>query len=457
MALNITLNALPNASSPIYDGGYLTGSRPAMRTFRHGDAFTITGNYGNMSSVRTFLGGVWESTAIDATPANITNWTFDNTAGAPVVIKEDGTRGKVLYGNNSNNNLNSAIRYQIPGGVSENRRMFTTHVTKGNLRLNGLKYNLNHQTKHFRFNPTNSVTDYNPDLKWHRWEDSSSLLISTATGIGNVDYSTFPPKNDNKWYRMELFFNPGTQGNIDGTIVARIHHNGQTIIVHNDQTFGAYGDASRHTSYVEQYYYGNFNGHVRIGEFTVGTIANNYTYRINTTGYAAQYISSSLATELEILNGIRDAVLNNTNQSHTAYVSGNKVIVAPIDPNDIYSAFSFNNGGSTNSVITNPYYEGPKPTTLETWRDDHCLQAGNSSVDGWERIELRTAVDETNSLHREQQILTSWTIGGGISGTINTGGLPKGRHELYLCAITDVNAAGKDVVVYSELVAVVVN
>lgn len=458
MAVNISLNAVANGNSPLFDSKYMAGDRPALRTFNHGDAFTIAGNYGTMNSVRTFLGGAtgpWETTAIGATPANITNWAFDYTAGGAVVVKKDPTRGKVLYGNNTLG-LNAAIRYQIPGVISENRRVFTTHLVKSNVRRDGVKYTFNHQTKHFRFNPTNSVSDNNPDLKWHSWEDGLSYIISTANTVGVADTRSFAPKNDNEWYRMELFINAGTQGGTNGRLIARVHHNGVTSIVHLLNAYACYGDVARHTSYVEQYYYGNFNGHVKNGEFSVGTVANNYTYRITATGWTAEYISSSNANETEILIGMRDAVINHPSGTRVAHIVGNKVVVTPIDPNDLVFAAFYSNGGSTNSTVGNPYFEEPTATTIEQCRDDQCVQAGSSSTDGWERVELRSVVDEATSAIREQQILSTWTSSG-IGGTINVGGLPKGRHELYLCAISDIDATGKDVIVYSELVAIMVN
>lgn len=96
----------------------------------------------------------------------------------------------------------------------------------------------------------------------------------------------------------------------------------------------------------------------------------------------------------------------------------------------------------------------PKPQTREVYSDDSRVIVGNSANMGWKRIELRDAVDLKNATIREVQSWDSWN--GGISLRLNTGGLPRGEHDLFLVVIDGVDADGWDVVSSSQAIRVVV-
>jgi chitodextrinase len=101
----------------------------------------------------------------------------------------------------------------------------------------------------------------------------------------------------------------------------------------------------------------------------------------------------------------------------------------------------FGNFGQREDGVDNPL---PKPQVRELYSDDSRVIVGNDAVSGWERIELRDTVSLQTAKLRELQ---SWRVWDGrIELTLNTGGLPRGVHDLHLVVISGLDADGLDIV-----------
>lgn len=104
----------------------------------------------------------------------------------------------------------------------------------------------------------------------------------------------------------------------------------------------------------------------------------------------------------------------------------------------------FGNFGQREDGVDNQL---PKPQVRELYSDDSRVIVGNDATSGWQRIELRDAVDLQSAKVRELQSWTSWN--GRVDITLNTGGLARGVHDLFLVVISGVDANGWDVVSHS--------
>lgn len=94
----------------------------------------------------------------------------------------------------------------------------------------------------------------------------------------------------------------------------------------------------------------------------------------------------------------------------------------------------------------------PRPQVRELWSDDSLVQIGLDASSGWQRVELRDAVDLRDAGIRELQ---GWRIeGGDVVTTLNTGGIAPGEHALYLVMIDGVDADGWDQVLAAHPVLV---
>ncbi|WP_159666342.1 hypothetical protein [Andreprevotia sp. IGB-42] len=102
----------------------------------------------------------------------------------------------------------------------------------------------------------------------------------------------------------------------------------------------------------------------------------------------------------------------------------------------------FGNFGQREDGVDNPL---PKPDVRQVYSDDSRILISNDNQPAWKRVELRDSVDLHDATVRELQDWTVWS--GGIQVKLNTGGLPKGRHRLYLVVIEGVDANGWDNVV----------
>ena len=97
----------------------------------------------------------------------------------------------------------------------------------------------------------------------------------------------------------------------------------------------------------------------------------------------------------------------------------------------------------------------PKPQVRELYSDDSRVIVGNDAVSGWQRIELRDTVSLQTAKLRELQ---SWRVWDGrIEFKLNTGGLPRGLHDMHLVVISGLDADGLDVVQQSIPVRVQVD
>ncbi|KZT14197.1 hypothetical protein A1D30_19550 [Acidovorax sp. GW101-3H11] len=112
----------------------------------------------------------------------------------------------------------------------------------------------------------------------------------------------------------------------------------------------------------------------------------------------------------------------------------------------------FGNFGQREDGVDNKL---PKPQVRELYSDDSRVIVGNDATSGWQRIELRDAVDLQSATVRELQSWTSWN--GRVDLTLNTGGLARGVHDLFLVVISGADANGWDVVSHSVPVRVQVD
>ncbi len=94
----------------------------------------------------------------------------------------------------------------------------------------------------------------------------------------------------------------------------------------------------------------------------------------------------------------------------------------------------------------------PHPDTRELYSDDSRIIVGTTPETGRRRIELRDAIDLRQATVRELQSWTDWN--GSITLNLNAGGLPQGRHDLFLVVIDGVDTDGWDNVVASQPVTV---
>lgn len=112
----------------------------------------------------------------------------------------------------------------------------------------------------------------------------------------------------------------------------------------------------------------------------------------------------------------------------------------------------FGNFGQREDGVDNPL---PKPQVRELYSDDSRVIIGNDATSGWKRVELRDTVSLQSAKVREVQAWTSWN--GRIELSLNTGGLPRGTHDLHLVVVNGVDANGWDVVTHSQPIRVQVD
>lgn len=112
----------------------------------------------------------------------------------------------------------------------------------------------------------------------------------------------------------------------------------------------------------------------------------------------------------------------------------------------------FGNWGQFEDGVDN---NKPRPNTRELYSDDSRVIVGNTPNDGWKRVELRDKPALADASLREIQDWTNWN--NSITVKLNTGGLPKGQHDLYLVVIDGVDTNGWDNVVDSKPIRVVVD
>lgn len=111
----------------------------------------------------------------------------------------------------------------------------------------------------------------------------------------------------------------------------------------------------------------------------------------------------------------------------------------------------FGNFGQVEDGVDNKL---PKPNLRELYSDDSRIIIGNTTNMGWKRVELRDKPALADATLRELQDWSNWN--NSISVKLNTGGLPKGQHDLYLVVIDGVDSNGWDNVVDSKSIRVLV-
>lgn len=112
----------------------------------------------------------------------------------------------------------------------------------------------------------------------------------------------------------------------------------------------------------------------------------------------------------------------------------------------------FGNFGQIEDGVDNTL---PKPDTRELYSDDSRVIVGRAAGQGWQRVELRDSIALQAATVRELQDWSAWQ--GDITLRLNTGGLPPGRHALYLVVIDGVDAQGWDRVIHSAPISVQVD
>lgn len=103
--------------------------------------------------------------------------------------------------------------------------------------------------------------------------------------------------------------------------------------------------------------------------------------------------------------------------------------------------------GNFSQLEAGPDNALPRPDVRELYSDDSQVIVGQAAGMGWKRVELRDQVDLREASVREVQDWDSWN--GNITLRLNTGGLPAGRHALYLVVVDGVDAKGWDQVIHS--------
>ena len=437
---------LANADDPIWDSSYPTGNRPSgniSSPYVHGSEFRITETLTPKTFTNTFLGGsggIIESTAVSATPANASNWVFDQPNGVAATVYNDAARGKVLYSDQAPDGfIDSCIRYNYNGALLANNCMYFSYKVKRNVTLSGVPYTYDYQTKQFRLNYINDINDNTTlDFKWHYWKNSGNAIYVNSNGGGSISYAGTVPSNLNAWQLVECFIYTGTNNVADAQFITRVHDSSGTTIASKKQNFLFYSNGNKINWLIDQNYFGNFNQLTQTAIITFTTVADNTTYGITRTGGTSTINSGVGATVASVIAAL---VAKLTADYPTwTIISDATTITMELLPHDYTTNYYFTGVGcSVNNVVT----QLPKPDVRQTWRDDHYTVW---SSDGYYRVELRDNLDESLCTIRETQKAILWSATE-IRGYINKGGISSGLQQLYLVALSGVDyATGKDIV-----------
>lgn len=437
---------LTNADDPIWDSAYPAGNRPTgdMATpYVHGSPFRITANSTAKTFTSTFLGGsggAIESLSVGATPANASNWVFDQPNGVAATVYNDTARGKVLYADQSATNaLDSAIRYDYAGRVLANSCLYFSYWVKRKVTLFGVPYTYDFQTKQFRLNYENDIQDNTIlDFKWHFWKNSGNAIYVNSNGGGSISYAGTVPSNLETWELMECFFYTGANNVADAQFITRVHNSSGTTMASKKQNFLFYSNGNKINWLIDQNYFGNFNQLTQTAIITFSTVADNTTYGVTRTGGTSTINSGVGATVASVIAAL--VVKLTTDYPTWTITSDATTITMELLPHDYTTNYYFTGiGCSANNVVT----QLPKPDVRQTWRDDHYT---SWSTDGYYRTELRDNLDEALCTIRETQGTLLWSATE-VRGNINMGGIPAGLRQLYLVALSGVDyTTGKDVV-----------
>ncbi|GAA5165002.1 hypothetical protein GCM10025770_19830 [Viridibacterium curvum] len=250
-----------NSTSSSASSAQLT---PAQASYRHGDTLTITQAGGNPQVIHTFLGGaggVIESPALGAKPANGQGWAFDQLGG-PTTIANDAVRGKVLFTPEHDASYNATRRFDPGAPIAEQRYFYKAHWVRNVMTMGGVPYAKSYQWKHERISWQDSVVDTDCEIKVHDLFNNSGGQINfvNRSAASKSTYYTGSTVADNAgWTLMEIMVFTGTQGLNDGKVITRAHHGGETRVRLNRQSEMVYADPSLRLRYfIEQNYFGNF-------------------------------------------------------------------------------------------------------------------------------------------------------------------------------------------------------
>lgn len=205
-------------------------------SFSHGDQITITGSgFGASNPMKYFSGGtdgVLEQTSTSAVPnegansndatatTNSMNWIrFDRDP----VVEVDGTRGKVAYytlTSSGSNNIECSSEYRFASTIPTGGKLLMQYWMKASFSGSGDPS----QYKLFRICGDSDITDTATNLVCHYLAESnnihenpggSSVLMYGGDGNGYWEKNL-------GWQRIEVFIEPGTQGNRDGQVNMRV-------------------------------------------------------------------------------------------------------------------------------------------------------------------------------------------------------------------------------------------
>ncbi|GEM_PF-1945580 len=200
--------------------------------------------------------GPVEMTPEGETPANANNWIFDQGAGFNMITSNVNPHSgnKSLYYVYSSNAYNGAVRYESPNPIGPDQTIFVSWWCKRQHDGDG-------QWKMFRINYRNDITDDYPQMVMFNWYNSSQFFVRPGPSISSnvtADWSPPYPKQDDRWYRMDLLIHTSSVGANNGSYSITLHDPSNSITTKVVSNAMSYYDSSRwYQWFIWQNYVGN--------------------------------------------------------------------------------------------------------------------------------------------------------------------------------------------------------
>ena len=249
------------------DNGRLeSGFTPLVDGNQHGNGGTITGSFGTNTNYKAFSKSIIDATTIGQTPANKSNYVFDEPLGYLPLVYNDSERGKVLRTTQDSAHYDSVIKHHLPDSLPENTWIYWSFCQKSNLRLGGNPYPYYFQRKLGRMNYSDTIIDgQHPEVKYHvnsyaggQYVDENRLFNACDEGFNIYGAAQDITTCDNTWHMAEIIVFTGTQGVADGRIIVRGKRGGVSAVLRDAKNTMIYSDAQRINHLLHQEYYGNF-------------------------------------------------------------------------------------------------------------------------------------------------------------------------------------------------------
>jgi len=234
--------------------------------YYHGDTVNFTGSFGANTNYKAFSKPIIESATVGTTPANASNYVFDEPLGYLPTVVNDSERGKVLRTTQDNDHYDSIIKHHLPTSIPENTWVYWSFCQKSNLRLAGNPYPYYFQRKLGRLNYTDTILDgQHPEIKYHvnsyaggQYVDENRLFNACDGGFSIYGAAQSTTTCDNTWHMAEIIVFTGTQGVADGRIIVRGRRGNINTILRDVKNTMVYSDSQRFNHLLHQEYYGNF-------------------------------------------------------------------------------------------------------------------------------------------------------------------------------------------------------